>query len=285
MSRRLLLVVLAGVLALGGLVVAVVVAADDDPLETSGRRYVALGDSYTAAPGVPETLPADGCQRSTGNYPTIVARELDFEEFEDRSCGGASTDDMLAPQTSQVDPQLAAVDEDTDVVTLGIGGNDFDLYGSLMVSCIGMRRSDPDGAPCSSTPGARSLSDAVPQIADQVAAVVEEVEDRAPEARVLVIGYPVIVDEATLCPDRLPLAEDDHVFVARLLESLDRATREEVGGTGATYVDVRSATRGHDICAPDPWINDITNDPNAAILHPFAAEQRAVAELVLAELR
>ena len=36
-------------------------------------RYVALGDSYTAAPLVPETDRSDGCLRSSGNYPSLVA--------------------------------------------------------------------------------------------------------------------------------------------------------------------------------------------------------------------
>ena len=35
--------------------------------------YVALGDSYAAAPGVPETSLAGGCARSDHNYPHLLA--------------------------------------------------------------------------------------------------------------------------------------------------------------------------------------------------------------------
>ena len=39
--------------------------------------YVALGDSFTAAPGIPETDGSDGCLRSSRNYPSLVAEQLE----------------------------------------------------------------------------------------------------------------------------------------------------------------------------------------------------------------
>ena len=43
------------------------------------QRYVALGDSYTAAPLVPDTDTTNGCLRSTNNYPALVAAALGTE--------------------------------------------------------------------------------------------------------------------------------------------------------------------------------------------------------------
>ena len=40
------------------------------------RSYVALGDSYTAAPLVPSTDTSNGCLRSSGNYPSLVAAAM-----------------------------------------------------------------------------------------------------------------------------------------------------------------------------------------------------------------
>ena len=51
------------------------VAVERPEVET----YVALGDSFTAAPYVPSTSLADGCFRSDGNYPQLVAAELGGE--------------------------------------------------------------------------------------------------------------------------------------------------------------------------------------------------------------
>ena len=53
----------------------VLLAAPSSQAGTSSLRYVALGDSYSAASGVlppdPEAPPV--CMRSTGNYPHVIA--------------------------------------------------------------------------------------------------------------------------------------------------------------------------------------------------------------------
>ena len=61
-------------------------------------RYVALGDSYSAAPLVPTLQFAGGCFRSTNNYASVVSRVLPGETFVDRTCSGADTADMTSPQ-------------------------------------------------------------------------------------------------------------------------------------------------------------------------------------------
>ena len=64
------------------------------------HRYVALGDSYTAGPLIPNPTgePID-CGRSTNNYPHVVARAIHPAVFRDVSCGSATTKDMTMPQT------------------------------------------------------------------------------------------------------------------------------------------------------------------------------------------
>ena len=53
--------------------------------------YVALGDSYTAAHGVPGTDWLDGCLRSDRNYPHLVAEALPEVTLVDVSCSGTAT--------------------------------------------------------------------------------------------------------------------------------------------------------------------------------------------------
>ena len=52
------------------------------------------------------------------------------------------------------------------------------------------------------------------------------------------------------------------------------------------YVDVLGPSRGHDICAgEDAWINGANTDLMRALaFHPFAAEQQAVADLIMQKL-
>ena len=44
-----------------------------DSVRPTYHHYVAMGDSYTAAPFVPLTDVAYGCFRSSNNYPKLVA--------------------------------------------------------------------------------------------------------------------------------------------------------------------------------------------------------------------
>ena len=65
--------------------------------------YVALGDSYTAGPLIPNQDPAyPGCLRSDHNYPSLIAPDLGLPAFRDVSCSGAQTKDMTSSQ--DVDP-------------------------------------------------------------------------------------------------------------------------------------------------------------------------------------
>lgn len=61
-------------------------------------KYVALGDSYAAAPSVPEPAPPLGCGKSTNNYPSVLAHRLTPSNFTDVTCGGATTNDIMHQQ-------------------------------------------------------------------------------------------------------------------------------------------------------------------------------------------
>src|SRR5829696_4487013 len=111
-----------------GVVAAVLVAGLLSGCQPA-RSYVALGDSYTAGPFItPQDLSVPGCLRSDANYPNLVAPHLDLPAFRDVSCSGAQTEDMTASQDVDPNPdnppQFNALDGETRVVTLGIGGND-----------------------------------------------------------------------------------------------------------------------------------------------------------------
>jgi lysophospholipase L1-like esterase len=251
------------------------------------QQYVALGDSYTSAPLVPVTDIANGCLRSTGNYPTLAARALGAA-LDDRSCGGARIRDLNASQFPGVPPQLEALRPSVDLVTIGLGGNDQKVFARLTRRCPALRSSDPAGAPCRdemNRDGRDSLLSALGRTRGRLAGTLREVHRRAPEAKVLVVGYPQIVDADNRC-DLLPLARADYAYVETVNRALTEALRLAALDTGSTYVDVWSASAGHDICSDDPWINgSLTDQKRAAAYHPFAAEQAAVADLVVAAIR
>lgn len=258
-----------------------------DGSEGSGDypRYVAIGDSYTAAPLVPQTDPEDGCLRSTGNYPSLVAAELGGTELVDVSCSGADTTSLVGVQRTfdglNRPPQLQAVTEDTALVTVSIGGNDFGLFSTFVGGCAQVASFDPDGSPCTdmaSEDGPEVLS----TIEDRVVAVVKGIRGRAPDARVLVVGYPQIVPQGDRSCPALPIAAKDLPFARTMNRGLAEALQEGARTADAEYVDAYRLSEGHDVCADDPWIaGRKTVEGEALAFHPFAAHQEAVAEEIV----
>ncbi|WP_432478849.1 SGNH/GDSL hydrolase family protein [Nocardioides sp. GXQ0305] len=298
MSRRpLLAAALAGVLLL-----AACTAGGGDPADapaadpTSGPAqptffYVALGDSFTAAPGIPRTDGSDGCLRSSSNYPSLVADRLgaDYDvDLSDRSCSGADTSSLGSSQTfgrTPLPPQLDALDRDTDLVTLSIGGNDFGVFLQLVGGCVSLAAQDPSGSPCRDAAQEQGdlLAETQARIEGRLVRAIQEVRRRAPDAEVLVVGYPQLAPARGGCPELLPLASGDLPFAREVNKSLTDNLARAAERTGTTYVDVWRASQGHDICADQPWVNGQTGVPGGAIpFHPLPAGQQAVADLVLA---
>ncbi|MBE7325081.1 SGNH/GDSL hydrolase family protein [Nocardioides sp. Y6] len=256
--------------------------------------YVALGDSFTAAPFVPNLVEADGCYRSTANYPALVATELGVADFTDVSCSAADTTHMASPQRTatggRAPAQFEALTEETELVTLGIGGNDFNVFGTLVEECPAVRPRAPRGAPCRTQLNRRSgdgdpLLSSLERTERRVQRVVEQIRERSPQARVLVVNYPHIVPAEGTCA-ALPLARGDYAYAREVATRLDAALRSVVEATDAELVDLWAASEGHDICSDDPWVNGRQTDFSAALeYHPFAAGQRAAADLVLEVLR
>ena len=238
-------------------------------------QYVALGDSYAAAPGVPpadSAADAAACFRSAANYAHLLA-EAEGLDLVDATCSGATSGDVL-------DEQLASVQPTTELVTVGIGGNDFDLFTQLIGSCIGAAQSDPTGSPCTDAVST-DVTTTLPRIGQNVGRVLDAVTAAAPDAQVVVVGYPTLLPTTGSCPDRVPLAAGDYPFVNEVTSGLSGQLRRAARQRDLTFVDLAGPSRGHDICSTDPWVNGAATAPDGTIpFHPFAAEQEAVARLV-----
>jgi lysophospholipase L1-like esterase len=250
----------------------------------AGDRYVALGDSYTAGPLLGKASGPDGCHQTTGNYPHLLAERLDLE-LVDGGRGGATTEHLTEPQPAgadEVPPQLDALDEDTALVTLSIGANDGNVFGELLGSCVQLGLADPDSAPCTEKAQLDNgrLAQEVADIADKIEDAVGEILERAPRARVVVVGYPQIVPESGPC-DQLPLAAGDFPFARQIVKDIVDAQEDGARAADAEYVDVWSATEGHDVCADEPWVAGLEPQKPGLLLHPYAEHQDVVADLLV----
>lgn len=257
------------------------------------KNYVALGDSYTSAPLVPPLdLTTLGCMRSKGNYPALLAPKVKAPKMTDVSCVGADTTHLNTGQanaTGFVPPQFNALTKETDLVTLGIGANDFGVFADLFGVCPSLQKSDPDGAPCKkqfSAGGKDHLKENVAKTRTRVVQALKEIKKRvAPKAHVVVVGYPRIAPPKGQCPE-LPIAKGDYAYVNSIEVSLNTALLEAAKEGGAKYVEVFKPSEGHDVCAKDKaWVQG--KDPDllkAASYHPRAEEQAAVADLIVKAL-
>lgn len=267
--------------ALGGVVLSAACSGGVDPDVPepaafgdlpAGIDYVALGDSYSAGPLV-TTVRSDpsGCVRSTDNYPAFLAGWLSVESYTDVTCTAADTRDLTGRQRlvdgKSVAPQLEALSDDTDLVTLGIGGNDFSIY-STLIDCI---------EACSDEVQQLLLHNAV-RVERRVAGAVREITERAPEAEVFVVGYPRVLPERRPCR-AAPLTPAGLKVATEVADRLNDSLRSGAETAGAAYVDVDPASQGHDVCAGRAaWINGPKMRLGiAAPFHPVLAGMRGVA--------
>ncbi|GAB2762901.1 SGNH/GDSL hydrolase family protein [Amycolatopsis magusensis] len=228
------------------------------------EHYVALGDSYTSGPLIPfMRLDPLGCARSTNNYPSFLARNLDVGSFTDVSCGGADTTNMTAAQSVPLGsnpPQFNALKADTDLVTIGIGGNDYGVFGTLVGDCPPLREQDPTGSPCRdkfTVDGVDTIKQRIEQTGTRVTAVLDGVHERSPNAKVVLVGYPRIGPPTGTCPNILPFADGDLRWLDSVEQELNGALAKAAAEDGdTTFVDMYPASLGHDACAPGgaAWI-------------------------------
>ncbi|WP_203591328.1 SGNH/GDSL hydrolase family protein [Streptomyces sp. SID13031] len=257
-------------------------------------KYVALGDSYSSAPLVPlPDILSLGCLRSANNYPKQLAAQLRVTSFADVSCGGADTTNMTQPQATPLGtfpPQLDALRSDTDLVTVGIGGNDFGVFGDVTGTCPGLRAADPAGSPCKkhfTVDGVDTLATKIVQTQARITEVVKGIKLRSPRATVVLVGYPKIAPEKGVCPSILPFSDGDYAYLYSVEQKLNQAVEGAAKAGGAVYVDTFGPSTGHDACAPDgeAWIQgkDI-NLLRALNYHPRYEGQAAVASLTYKKL-
>ena len=247
-----------------------------DP-EPEKLLYVALGDSYTAGPGIqPFDQNAVACGRSRANYPATVAAHL-RANLVDASCSGATTESILgsaAASPGTATAQLDSVSKQADIVTIGIGANNEQYAGRLFTECPGTATTS---APCNAFH--RDLDAMLPRTRSSVEQVIEAVKKQAPNARVFLVGYIRFSPDDGKCaipgvnqPAVKRLAEAEKRFAAMM--------NQAATATDVEFIDARLQSKGHDVCSAAPWVN-IANSGDGMIMHPNRAGMDGVADMLL----
>jgi lysophospholipase L1-like esterase len=259
--------------------------------------YVALGDSYTAGLGIPEQTGATaGCGQSTSSYPYLVARSLRLD-LTDMSCSSATIADMTAAQPTGdgTNPaQLSALSSGTALATVSIGGNDIGLI-DIVTKCTELDLVPaliPGGGSSTLTPcedfytsgGTDQIRQRIQAVTGHLADTLTQIRERAPHARVYVVGYPDLLPAGgDGCGGALGITAGDIAFLNREEVRLNGALEQVARAAGDGYVDTYTPSQGHDACSAPAsrWLEPLLTTSAAAPLHPNAAGERGMADAVV----
>lgn len=285
---------LTGIVAATLLAVPAATAEQGDTGRDDVEHYVALGDSFTAGPFIPlQRADPIGCARSTRNYPSLVAIGLgvDEPEFTDVSCSSATTEHMTEPQTVPLGvnpPQFTALRPETDLVTVGIVGNDIG-FGDIVATCAQLSFTDPNGDPCrehATAGGTDIYAERIDAAAPELAAVLQGIAERSPDATVVLVGYLRILPPTTGCFPLVPIARGDVPYLDGIQRQLTEMMAEQADEHGALFVNPYAISLGHDVCAGPltRWVEGLVPNRPAFPVHPNASGMQAVSDLVLGAL-
>jgi len=275
-------------LALAGLVVAALCAFV--PAVAGATSYVSIGDSYTSGPGIMPVNPTApvNCGQSEVNYPHLVAKALNLS-LNDVSCGGATTSDETESQFEGQPPQDEALSESTEVVTVGMGGNDNGLFGTLLNGCtqIDVIEGSPAKAPCQehyeTYVGETFAADKGPEEAALV-----HIKELAPHAKVFVVGYPEITPNHGHC-FAFPWHEADLKWFRDKVQKVgNKSIKAGAKAHGAIFVDTFKPSEGHNACQAvgTRWIEPLIGSLTGVPVHPNAiGEEQDAFDVELAMLK
>ena len=252
-------------------------------------RFVALGDSYSAASGnvPPDPSAPLECARSTVNYPHVMATHLGAA-LTDVTCGGAQTSDYFSSQYQGVAPQIDAVQPTTQLITMTIGGNDGGVFINAITDCGQAGLSTlGQGSPCKDKYGT-SFDDTInnstyPALVHALSAV----RAKAPDARVAILGYPWILPSSGGCYPQMPVATGDVPYLRDVQATLNSAVQRAAGVTGVRYIDFSTISEGHDACQSIGvrWIEPVLFGTNPVIVHPNALGESNMAAQTMSVLK
>ncbi|WP_225730145.1 MULTISPECIES: SGNH/GDSL hydrolase family protein [unclassified Nocardia] len=264
------------------------------PTGSGGVPVIVLGDSYASNSMEIQAQGADRCSHGADSWPSQLSRSIN-RGLLDLSCSGAVIDSgqnwNLAYEAGQA-ADAGAFGPDTEAVLLQFGlndswGNSLDAIDTVMF-CV-VRGCERDAVAPYRLPDPNQIT--AEHYADRIAQVVKYIRYYAPRARIMLIGYPELLDPAgtAACIDLfgVPVAQPRATALIDLLNSLRNAQAGAADLLGIDFLDTAALTHGHGLCTPDPWVNGI-GDPRADVFgipgHPSARGDAVTAAAIKRQL-
>ncbi|MDT0441263.1 SGNH/GDSL hydrolase family protein [Streptomyces johnsoniae] len=225
--------------AVSGLLLALV---GGGTAQAAGPSYVALGDSYSSGNGAGDYIDSSGdCHRSNSAYPALWAAANAPSSFSFAACSGAVTSDVTGSQ-------ISALNADTQLVSISIGGNDAG-FADVMTTCV---ISSVDTCLGDIATAESFISGTLPGRLD---ATYDAIRAGAPDARVVVLGYPRMYIEPS--PGCAGIGETKREAINDASDLLNTVIAERAAAHGFAFGDVRNTFDGHELCSGDDWLHDL----------------------------
>ncbi len=251
--RFVLAAITAGAAALPALAIAAPAAAQ------SPVSYVALGDSYSSGVGAGNHYSSSGsCDRSANAYSVLWATANHPASYLSVACSGATTSTVISSQ-------LSALSTSTTLVSITIGGNDVG-FTNVMETCVVFSTSTCVSA--IDTAESEMTADLPGEMNNVLAAIAAH----APNARVVVLGYPQLYDLAR-SSSCIGLNNTDRTDLNQAADELDGQIQAAAGRYRDVFADVRSQFAGHQICDSGSWLHSVDWFDLGVSYHPTASGQ------------
>ncbi|MFD8798582.1 SGNH/GDSL hydrolase family protein [Streptomyces atroolivaceus] len=227
------------------------------PASAAGDNYVALGDSYSSGVGAGSYTSESGdCKRSTKAYPYLWRNANAPASFAFVACSGATT-------ASVSSGQLGALSASTTLVSVTAGGNDVG-FADVMQTCVLQSE-----AACVSRVNT-AVSAVQSSLPGRLDSLYTGIRSRAPQAHVVVMGYPRFYKLSGTCI--AGLTETERGTINNASDVLNGVLAKRAADAGFTYSSVVDEFTGHELCSGDAWIHSVSI-PVTNSYHPKAVGQ------------
>lgn len=225
--------------------------------------YVALGDSYASGDGT-GVYSNTSCYQSPDAYPPLVAAK-DGYALTFAACSGATTQTVISSQ-------LSSLSSATSLVTVQVGGNDAG-FASVMENCALYYFT------CQSAINSANsyITNTLPGLLNTT---YTDIRNDAPNATVLVIGYPHLFSTSgATCGVNL-LTSAHEKSLNQTADLLDSAIQTQATSHDFTYVNPVPAFQTHELCSSAPWLNNVNLLAVQESFHPDIAGEAEYATLI-----
>lgn len=271
------------------------------PPITDRYEYVALGDSVSSGEGVePYFESGSKCHRSKKAYPALVKPPFistPFAELKNsqtygwgflacsgNTIAGVKNDINTKKSTYLTNKNFLKLGVDTKLVTITAGANDLE-WSSILKMC-GVNRLYCPADEYKNKNLILWIKDRIAQKEQELTALYQDIHAKAPNARIVVMGYPQLFPATTEEQKCVKLAEKtvnknlslgfstmEQYFFRSAVTDFNAAIKravEKSGVPGIKFISVEEAFAGHEVCGnKGEWINGLSLRTKNGVVVPY----------------